>query len=270
MRNKTLTRRDFLISSALTTGALFAPGLCGTSMAHAALSGAENDRADIFYNNPQIAIIIDDVGFNMERVRPFMQLDVPITFSVLPHLPHSRLLAEKIHAQGHEIMLHQPMEPHNMFINPGPGALYLSHTSKDMVGIIQKNIESFPYAVGFNNHMGSRFTESRPKMTDTLKIFKDQNFFFVDSITSQNSIGFDTAKNMQMTASFRNEFIDNSLEKQYMRAQVQKLKKHALRFGKAIGIGHPKPATTASLPKFINELKSEGFSFVYASQIVQA
>jgi len=224
----------------------------------------------MFFSNPKIAIIIDDVGFNIKRVRPFMQLDVPITFSVLPHLPYSRSLAEKIHALGHEIMLHQPMEPHNLFINPGPGALYLSQGSKDMVKIIQKNIESFPYAVGFNNHMGSRFTESRPKMEETLKIFKDQNFFFVDSFTSHNSIGFDTAKDMQMIASFRNEFIDNRLEKKYMYSQLQKLKKHALRYGKAIGIGHPKPATAASLAKFLSEVKSEGFSIVYASQVVHA
>ncbi len=270
MLNKTLTRRDFLIRSAFTAGALIAPGLCGKSLSYAAPAGACSDQANVFCSNPKIAIIIDDVGFSSERVRPFMQLDVPITFSVLPHLPCSRSLAEKIHKKGHEIMLHQPMEPHNISIDPGPGALYLAQTSKDMAGIIRKNIESFPYAVGFNNHMGSRFTESRPKMKETLKIFKDQNFFFVDSFTSQHSIGFDTAKTMQMTASFRNEFIDNSLETKYMHSQLQKLKKHALRYGRAIGIGHPRPGTAASLATFLNDLKSSGFSIVYASQIMQA
>lgn len=265
---KILSRRDFLIKTAsLTVGACLGTNLLLKPFAHA-LGSTENDRKTAPQKNPKIAIIIDDVGFNVTRVQPFLQLGVPITFSVLPHLAYSRMLAEKIHAAGHEIMLHQPMEPHNSFVDPGPGALYLSQSTQDMYKIIEKNIASFPFAVGFNNHMGSRFTESKLKMTETLKIFRDREFFFVDSFTSQHSIGFDTAKDINMTAAFRNEFIDNTWEKQYVYAQLVKLKKHALTFGHAVGIGHPRPATVKALAKFLNDLKGSGFSLVYASQIV--
>lgn len=266
-----LSRRDLLVKTALLTAGSF----LGTSpllspLAHALSKKIDGSPAAPAYKNPKLAIIIDDVGGNAARVEPFLHLGLPITFSILPHLAFSSRLAEKIHASGHEVMLHQPMEALNRLINPGPGALYLSQSMQDMQKIIQKNITSFPYAVGFNNHMGSRFTESRPKMTDTLKIFKERDFFFVDSITSRHSIAFDTARDMNMTAAFRNEFLDNTLERRYVYSQLIKLKNHAQRFGHAVGIGHPRPETVKALKQFLAEIKDSGFSIVYASQIVRS
>ncbi|MFC1892164.1 divergent polysaccharide deacetylase family protein [Thermodesulfobacteriota bacterium] len=48
-----------------------------------------------------------------------------MTFAILPRLQRSTVSAEKIHLQGYEIILHQPMEPHDPNVDPGPGALYV-------------------------------------------------------------------------------------------------------------------------------------------------
>ena len=58
---------------------------------------------------PKIALIIDDIGFSQPRARRFMDLGIPMTFSILPRLSKSYVLAEEIHTSGHEIMLHQPI-----------------------------------------------------------------------------------------------------------------------------------------------------------------
>ncbi|MCP4715624.1 MAG: divergent polysaccharide deacetylase family protein [Deltaproteobacteria bacterium] len=263
-----MTRRDFLRQAAFAaagaaSAASVLPGRCDAGV-------IEPDRipADTPHHQPQIAIIIDDVGYNVSRVLPFLELGVPLTFSVLPQVPYSRRLAEMIYQEGHEVMLHQPMEPYNPLINPGPGALYLTHTCDEMVRIIEDNIAGIPFAVGVNNHMGSHFTEVQAETREALKIFKDNNFFFIDSFTTSNSIAFETARDLHMTSAFRNIFIDNRSDNSYICSQLHKLKQHALRFGHAIGIGHPRPETVRALEEFLGDAGTEGFAVTYASHIV--
>ena len=204
----------------------------------------------------------------MSYIQPFLELNVPITFSILPRIHYSRRLARMINDEGHEIMLHQPMEPHNILLNPGPGTLYLNQNIEELQEIIEENIISFPFSVGINNHMGSLFTESKQKVLDALKVFKSKEFFFIDSITSRNSQAFITAKNMNMKTSCRNIFLDNQNNKYSICRQLAKLKKHALKFGSAIGIAHPRPETASAMSEFFYSGEAEGFSVEYISGIL--
>jgi len=257
-----ISRRDFLIRSALfTAGSCAGTGLMLKPFARA----LDRQAADV--PAPRIGIILDDVGFNLERVQPFLELNVPITYAILPHMQFSRSLAENIHSRGHEVMLHQPMEPYNSELNPGPGALYLTQSTAVMESILRGNLENFPHAAGFNNHMGSRFTESRVKMQPALSFFLEKEFYFVDSCTSARSVGFETARAMNMMAAHSHEFIDNTRAGAAVYGQLVRLKAHALKNGCAIGIGHPWPETAQGLRQFLQELKGSNFSLVYASQI---
>ena len=57
------------------------------------------------------AIVIDDMGNDLEAARKLLALDYPLTFSVLPYLRYTQITAQEAHRSGHEIMLHLPMEP---------------------------------------------------------------------------------------------------------------------------------------------------------------
>jgi len=253
----TLTRRHFLYK----TGLVAAGTLFGNSLPVKALIPPPQ--------KPRIAVILDDVGYNISHVTPFLELGVPITFSILPRIFYSRRLAGMIHDQGHEIMLHQPMEPHNPLINPGPGALYLSQPTEKLHGIISENIDSFSYAVGVNNHMGSLFTESPQKVAAALKVFKTKDFFFIDSVTSHNSHAFDTAARLKMKTACRNIFLDNVPEKSAVCAQLKKLKAHALTTGQAIGIVHPRTASASALADFFGSRETHGLEIKYISGILK-
>jgi len=224
--------------------------------------------SDAVGNTPaRMAIIIDDVGYNRTKARAFLQLGVPLTFSVLPKVPYSGELAEDIHRAGHEIMLHQPMQPHSSVVDPGPGALYMQHTRADMESIIQQNLDELPFACGVNNHMGSLFTESRPRVLDMLNIFQQRSFFFVDSFTSSNSVAFSTARELNMVTAFRNVFIDNELETEYIYRQLLIAKQRALRTGSAVVIGHPRSETVQVLDGFLKEIQKSNIELVYASAV---
>ena len=260
--SRAMERRDFLFKSAyFLLGSVF--GLNGFSKAYA----AGNLQGSCF-SGVTIALIIDDIGFSCRRAREFLNLNVPLTFSILPRLKKSYDLAIEIHERGHEIMLHQPMEPTNPTIDPGPGALYVGYEADRIAQIMEENIFGLPYITGVNNHMGSKFTESRNKIREFLGVIKETGFFFVDSLTTTRSRAYETAKNLQIDTARRNVFLDNRQEESAILSQLSYLKTIARKYGCAIGIGHPFPETSRAIGRFVKDLEASGISLVHASNLI--
>jgi polysaccharide deacetylase 2 family uncharacterized protein YibQ len=250
-----MDRRSFLLkSTSFLVGSLF-----GLNAFSKALASQEHENRSPF--QPRIALIIDDLGQAFCYARPFLELGVPMTFAVLPRLRKTHDLAVKIHREGHEIMLHQPMEPSQSDIDPGPGALFVGDGGNRIVETMEENISRVPFAVGVNNHMGSKFTARAKEMNQVLKVVKRKNLFFVDSLTTNRSTAYRTAKRLEVSTARRNIFLDNRLEESAILSQLHRLERIALKYGRAIGIGHPFPETAraTNLPDL---------SFVHISRLV--
>jgi len=258
-----MNRRNFLLKSAgLLIGSYF--GLNGFSKAFA-IQKHGNQTVD----QPRIALIIDDIGFSRSHARQFLNLGVPITFAILPRLVYSYELALEIHDNGHEILLHQPMEPYNVdSFDPGPGALYVGDEPDRIKRIIEENIADVPYAAGVNNHMGSRFTETYEEIRETLKFVRENGLFFVDSLTSSHSMAYRTAKKLHMAATGRNIFLDNIHDESAIYYQLNKLKRHSIKYGQAVGIGHPFSETVHTISRFIKNNKNLDISWVHVSEVL--
>ena len=203
---------------------------------------------------PRIALIIDDIGYSVPRAQAFLSLKMPMTFSILPQLRHSKDLAEEITGKGHEVMLHQPMEPYGSESHPGPGAVYISYGNRKIEETIAENLSQIPQATGVNNHMGSKFTSCSTKVAPALEIIKKKDLFFVDSLTSRHSQAYKMARQLNMRTAPRNVFLDHAPDIRAVRRQLVHLKQHALKHGAAIGIGHPHLSTLTALRKFKQEL----------------
>ena len=258
----TLDRREFLVKSgSFIFGTLFA--LNGSSRAFASTLSKT-----FSHSQPRIALIIDDIGRASYQARQFLKLRVPITFAILPRLQKTHALAEEIHDQGHEIMLHQPMEPYESDIDPGPGALYVGDALNRIDRIMMENISDVPFAKGVNNHMGSRFTSCEKEMNEVLQVIKNKGFFFVDSLTTNRSAAYSTAKKLEVSAARRHIFLDNCLEESAILSQLTRLKSIALKNGCAIGIGHPFPETAKAVERFLDTLEGSPFSLVHISQVL--
>jgi polysaccharide deacetylase 2 family uncharacterized protein YibQ len=259
---KLMDRRNFLVKMGYSLiGSLL--GLNYFSNAHA----FQQIKVDPFFRS-QIALIIDDIGFSLPRARKFLELEAPITFAILPRLAYSRDLAGEIYAQGHEIMLHQPMEPFDANIDPGPGALYVGDRANRIIRIMEENISDIPFAIGVNNHMGSRFTSCQKEMKKALRVIKERDLFFIDSLTSSHSLGYETAKRLDVTTAYRNIFLDNLPTESAILFQLCKLQKHAMKYGYAIGIGHPYPETAKTIGRFLKRLDPAAVSLVHISKIL--
>ena len=127
----------------------------------------------------QIAIIVDDLGRDLHAVRSLLAIDLNLTMAIMPEELHTRESAELSHGAGREILVHMPMEPDSYpKNNPGPGALLLGQDQAEIKSRVLNMFVKVPYAVGANNHMGSRFTQYPEGMQTVIEVMKEGGWFF--------------------------------------------------------------------------------------------
>jgi polysaccharide deacetylase 2 family uncharacterized protein YibQ len=217
-----------------------------------------------------VAIIVDDMGSSIREIKELLAIDLPITISIIPGLARGKEVAALAHREGREVMLHIPMEPKGYESKPfEKNGLLLAMSDAEIERRLGVYLQSVPFVVGANNHMGSRFTEDNPKMRSVLNVLKSRGLFFVDSKTSPASVGDRLAREMGINTAARSVFLDNVQDVAAIKAQLEQLAAVARKRGSAIGICHPHKTTLQALAAELPELKREGINFVYASQLVR-
>ncbi len=218
---------------------------------------------------PRVAIIIDDLGYDEKLASKFLALDGIMSFSVLPHSPFQKSIAATIRRSGRDVLLHLPMEPVEYpLINPGAGALLSSMTPDDLLDQLRRNLDAVPFAVGVNNHMGSKLTQDPAKMRQIFTVLKRRDLFFIDSLTGPGSYCRQAARLLKLRFAQRHVFLDHIQDTNTIRFQIKRLISIAKKHGKAIGIGHPYPATWEALNKELPNIKKQ-VKLVRVSELVE-
>lgn len=220
----------------------------------------------------KVAIVIDDIGYDLSIARDLLSLPVPITLSIFPFAPHSREIAREARTKKHEILMHLPMEPEGYpgkGKDPGPGALYVKMCRKDVEKQLIADLNRIPEVCGINNHMGSRFTCDPKGMRAVMEVLKKRKKIFLDSRTITKSIGSKMAREAGIPTASRDVFLDNTRDVKKIRQQLDHLVEIAKRKGYGIGIGHPHRATYLALKKAIPEYRKAGVKFVYITSLTR-
>lgn len=216
-----------------------------------------------------VAIIVDDMGASLKEANALIAIRLPLTFSVIPSLAKARSVAELAHRAGVEVMVHMPMQPQGYPKQPMEKVgLLVAMDDAEVERRVNGFCEAVPFAVGANNHMGSRFTEDETKMEAVLKVLKQRGMFFVDSRTSPASVGYRVAHSLGLKAGTRQVFLDNVQDEGAIKAQLAQVAGIARRAGGAIAICHPHPATIRALKTALPALARDGITFVHASDLV--
>jgi len=218
-------------------------------------------------SQPKIAIIIDDIGYNIPLGQRTVDLPGAITLAVLPKTPGAQSLSREGFKKGKEIMLHAPMSNHNEFAL-GPGALTEELSKEEFLKTLNANIDNIPHIVGVNNHMGSRLTTQRKQMNWVMETLAKRDLYFVDSLTHGASVAYRTAKKYGITSTQRDIFLDHHIDEALITVQFERLIKRAKNQGYAIGIGHPYPETLNVLEKYIPQLKQHNIQLVHVSTLL--
>ncbi|MBF0417303.1 MAG: divergent polysaccharide deacetylase family protein [Magnetococcales bacterium] len=208
---------------------------------------------------PRVAVVIDDLGYNGPVSLAIAKLPEAITLAILPGGDFSRQVVTIGQSTHKEIILHQPMEPLGYpRIKPGPGALLNGMGHDELQTILIRNLEKYPEVTGINNHMGSRLTQNREAMDTVMGVLKGRKLFFLDSRTSQTSVGYARAKTNGVPAARRDVFLDNVQKVSAIETRLAELERIARHTGRAIGIGHPHAETLAALRNWLPGASKRG------------
>ncbi|MCU0650858.1 MAG: divergent polysaccharide deacetylase family protein [Candidatus Omnitrophica bacterium] len=215
-----------------------------------------------------VAIVLDDWGYNTSNLPIIEEISQPLTLSILPNLAYSQKVAQTLHKKGFEIILHQPMEP---FQKTGleKNTILTTMDGQTIHAILEDSITNLPHAKGINNHMGSRATEDNRTMQIIMTELKKKNLYFLDSYVTSRSVAESEAARSGVAFIKRDIFLDNQPDPEYIRRQIEKLLKTAERRGFAVGIGHDRKSTLEVLRQVLPEAAKNGYRFVFLSELVK-
>ena len=210
--------------------------------------------------NKKIAIIIDDIGHNRSDIKEVLSLNIPLTVAILPFKTYTREAVRLSQKNGLDVFLHLPMEPHNPDIQAGEHAISTQMSEDEIVKWIQMSLENVPDAVGVNNHMGSLVTEDLRVMTIVLRMIRDRNLFFVDSLTTNESSVPLVSRELNIPYLSNELFLDHIDDYEAIKERLNGFESHDTNDdGVVIAIAHPRENTMRALREFIQKFPKDVF-----------
>ncbi|WP_059053932.1 divergent polysaccharide deacetylase family protein [Paenibacillus senegalimassiliensis] len=221
----------------------------------------------------KLVVIIDDLGNNMGGTEEMLSLPVHLTVAVMPFLPTSREDALRAHKLGHDVLVHLPLEPKQG--RPewlGPGAILTRMTDAEVRQRVEAAIDQVPYAVGINNHMGSKVTGDDRVMSVILEVCRERGLFFVDSKTNYRSVVGRLSLEKGLPQLENHLFLDDLHTENHMAGQLRKAQQLLESRDNCVLIGHVGVhgrKSAAVLKKYIPLMQADGVEFIGIRQLAQ-
>ncbi|MGH8350733.1 MAG: divergent polysaccharide deacetylase family protein [Pseudomonas sp.] len=229
---------------------------CLAGVAHAQPAGSTPHKA-------YLSLIIDDLGQNLPRDRRVLALPGPVTTAIMPDTPHATEFAREAHRAGKIVILHMPMDPAT-----GPFAWHPELPIDELEKRLNAAFKMVPYAIGINNHMGSRMTAQPAAMAWLMADLQRRHKFFVDSRTSAQTVAAAEAQKIGLANVSRDVFLDDERTEAAIFTQLQTAISLAHKQGSAVMIGHPYPQTLTVLERELPRLKAQGIEWIDIRQMI--
>ena len=220
-------------------------------------------------NRPLVAIVLDDLGLDRVRTTEAMRLSGPLTLSFMTYASDLAAQTQAARHDGHELLLHVPMEAVDQHADPGPHGLFTALSREEILERLRWGLGRFDGFVGINNHMGSKFTADERGMAPVMEELRARGLMFLDSRTSPSSAGLRLAIAYGVPHAGRDVFLDDDQTPSAIARQLARLEQLARQHGSAIAIGHPHDATIAALKAWLPLIGEKGLVLVPVSAAVR-
>ena len=222
-----------------------------------------------------LAIVIDDVGRELELFEKLHALRFRLSFSVLPGAVYTAGVQQRLsqdQRRPREILLHLPMEPLDpaaMEIEEEQSETFLlaSDTSEELREKLRVAMEAVPQARGVNNHMGSRLTANRKAMTALMPVLREAGWFFLDSRTNPKTVAASRAKLAGVETISRKVFLDHEPGSEAIRASLREAASYA-RERPTVAIAHPSVEVIEVLSEELPRLHEQGVAIYSVSELM--
>jgi uncharacterized protein len=216
----------------------------------------------------KVAIVIDDVGSNMDLLKEAVKLlPKSVTFAIIPFQPYSKESAEILHGEGFHIILHSPMEAEDQ--KKGQVCIREGMSQQEVSKILALQLDSVPFAEGVNNHTGSKATKDPVVMSYVMYELKKRGLYFLDSRTTPFTVAFKTAKENGIKCAERKVFLDDESSESGILLKIDELALAGMKEKKAVGIGHLRPNTIKTLSKRLPYWQMREVKFILLQEAVE-
>ncbi len=211
----------------------------------------------------KMAIVLDDFGMTYDIVEKYNAMGIPLTYAVLPNKAYSTEVAKAGAMAGQDIIVHLPMESESD-VTPEELTIRTVMSDAEVRSATAKLLDSVPYAVGVNNHQGSKATSSNRVVGAVAKEVGKRGLFFLDSRTSSASVITSVARAQGVRSGANELFIDNSSDVEDIKDRLQEAANRAFQASdkSIIVIGHARPNTARAVGEMISSLQAQGIEFV--------
>ncbi len=209
-----------------------------------------------------LVIVMDDLGYSLPRAEQVLALPAPVTLAVLPFAPDTAAIVARARASGHEIILHQPMEPLPGTAAPAHtgherGTLTVSMSAEHFEAAMDAALNAVPGVVGINNHTGSLLTQDRTAMGRLMRYLNGRGLLFLDSRTTAATVAYSMAQEARVPALERDVFLDHAQDLASMTREFDRALATAREQGHAIVIAHPHPESIDFLRQALTGLPAD-------------
>jgi len=221
-----------------------------------------------------LAIVIDDVGRELELFDKLLDLRFRLTFSVLPNSIYAAGVQQRLtadHRRPREVLLHLPMEPLDPKAMAGVDAdedfLLASDSPEQLRAKLEAAIARVPTAVGINNHMGSRLTAMPEAMATLMPVLRERQLYFLDSRTNPETVAAAQAQAAGVPSISRKVFLDHDPDREAIRAALRQAADHA-RDQPTVAIAHPSLDLVEILREELPKIQAQGVAIYPLSQVL--
>lgn len=219
----------------------------------------------------RVAIIIDDLGYQLQAGRRAIDLPGDVAFAFLPGAPLAASLARKAFRDGKDVLLHLPLQAEPTEPANDPVGIRLDMNRAEVGRVFEHALQSIPHVIGVNSHRGSLLTRHPGHMRWLMEEIRARDsLFFIDSYTTHKSIALQIAAEARVRAAKRDVFLDPDPSPETVAREFERMKRLALTRGSVIAIGHPHDVTLNLLERELPMLAEQGIELVRISELVRA
>ncbi len=230
-----------------------------------------NNSGRYFSNTAKMAILIEDFGFEANQTTiEFLSFPDPLTVSLVPAQRLSTWTAVIADEYKKEVVILLPMEPiPPQFDKYRQSAVMIHYPEERIRAQISQAMTALPNFSGICNFFGTRAMEDSRVMEIVLSEVKKRGAYFIYSDITRKAIVPSLARRMEVSSYPVQGAIDTDDSPETIKEKLRKYSIAVQKTGRMIIRGPASPAFIQVLKEQREDLRQNGISLVYVSQIIK-
>ncbi len=216
---------------------------------------------------PRLAIVIEGVGLRSEAVEQLIDEPLPLTVAVLPYGSHSLRYATDAAQASKEVLVQLTFDQPAAQKTTGmarPSSLGLTMEPALFGQRALEDIEAVPYSSGVVIRSHTPTASDPPRMESLAALLAEQRLFLLDGQSAADGVALQMANRQGVPAGIATATLDGDADDR----ALLRLRNLASIRGEAILMVRLDQGVDETLRDFVEERQTEGYRFVFASELI--